>query len=172
VLIVIEIATAITMLGLGLYFWSCVKARKYLSQLLADESKLKQIITIMGKDAIIREAETVQPSGSSFGENIEVSLYSGIKAIDKTSNVLLVAVISLVVASYFMGSTYLIINDCIAIATYFFPIRESAKNRVVTDVQSAVLIIYKWNTIDLKKCRKYCTEHDKLKILYKLVNRL
>lgn len=170
--IAIEIIVAVGMFVLGLYFWNCIKARKFLSQLLANESELKEIITSLGKDAIIREAEHIQPPVDSGGEKIEVTLHSGIKAIDRLSNILLVAVVGLVVASYFLGSNYLIINDCIAFAAYFFPIRSSTKNRVIADVQNATVDIYKWKTVDSKKCKKYCIEHSELKNIYRIVNKL
>ena len=171
-LIAAEVIVAISMFVLGLYFWNCVKARKFLAQLLANESKLKEIITAKGKAAIVREAEHLEPPYDVYGEKIDVALRSGIKSIDKTSNILLVVIIGLVVASYFMGSNYLIINDCIALATYFFPIRTVDKNRVIAGVQSAALYIYKWNMMDSRKCKKYCTEKDDLKALCRIVRKL
>lgn len=154
----------------GNSFWSLLKAPFHLKTLLNNLQELERLIEFLDPIKLKDEAQQVEPVFGTFRENIELWHVAHMKNLNNSRNMTLLICITILVSSYFMGISYLVINSIIFLLPSVFPIVSSAKNNNATHIHTIILNIYKWNTIAPDSCNEYCTEiFPDYKYLYLIV---
>lgn len=168
--ITIEIILGFTVLGVSSAFWNCVKSPKFLAKLLSDYDELSKFYHYLGKEKIEQESEKVNPK-IDYSLNIAIWIQASISALDKTRNMLLVAIIGILAGSYFLGNIFLFINITLFIITAFPSISAPAQNNIFSDIHTIMLNVYKWNKVDHAECERYCNleKPEILKNIYRVV---
>lgn len=168
--IIIEIILGFILLVVSSGFWNCVKSPKFLAKTLGDYDELKKFFHHLGKEKIKQESEVVDPK-VGFSANIVLWIKASISALDKTRNMLLVAIIGIFIGSYFLGNIFLLINVVLFFIMFFPGISASAQNNIFSDIHTIMLNVYKWNKVNHAECEHFCnTEQPRiLKNIYKVV---
>lgn len=174
--IIIEIILGFVSLIMSYAFWNCVKSPKFFIRVANDFEELKKIYDHFGADQIRSESEKVRPmigdSSMGYSGNIAIWLQASLKALDKTRNMLLVITALLFVGSfYFLGGVFLTIEIILFIMMAFPEISPSAKNNMVSDIQTIMLNVHKWNRVNPEECKQFCANERRLYLsnIYRVV---
>jgi hypothetical protein len=175
--IVVEIVLGFILLSISFAFWNCVKSPKFLAKILGDYEELKRFYHYLGKEKIELESKKIEPlpfdenPNIGFQVNIALWIKASISALDKTRNMLFVAILGILIGSYFLGNAFLLINVLFFIVMAFPNISASAKNNIITDIHVLMVNVCKWNKIDHNECERFCNlEQPKiLKNIYTIV---
>jgi hypothetical protein len=172
--IIVEIVVALVLIALGTSFWSCVKSPRFMARTLADYDGLKTIFSFLDAEKIREETQNMEPVFGSYSNNIAMWLKSSISALDKTRNILLFFIVVIVAATYFLGTTFIIINIAIFLLLALAPIATSAQNNILSDVHTVLKNVYKWNAEDPVACKNFCTTEQPriLGNIYRLASEL
>ena len=168
----LEILLATLALFLGTSFWAVAKSPAHLRGVLGDIGELTRFVDFLGRDNLIKEAESVKPVFGSYLKNIQLFEKAHLIALNKTRNILSVLTILLIGASYFVGLTYMIINIAFFLLPVVREIPASAKDNNITHVHTVILNVYEWNKTDPGGCLAHCINDSGLKQIHCLVNKL
>jgi hypothetical protein len=92
-------------------FWSCLKAPKHLRHILAEPVELKRLIGLCGYDKLLADARKLSaPSFGTFGEIILLWDTAHYKSLSSTRNRLLFVVLTILVASCWLGAWYFAVS--------------------------------------------------------------
>jgi len=154
--IIIEIVLAFILLLVAPPFWDCIKSKQFFRTALSSYEVLKKYYNFIGKEKIKEESKVVDPK-VGFPANILFIMQVSDSSLDKTRNLLLMGVLVILIASYFFGFTFLIINVAIFFGMSLKKISAAAINNIYSDVHSLILNVYKWNQVDNIECKHFCT---------------
>src|SRR3990172_3656554 len=158
--IIIEVVLGIILISLSSSFWACIKSQKYLGKALSDYNELKKYFNFIGSEKIYQESQNVQPILGSYSNNMATWMKASFSALDKTRNMMLFFSIIVILASYFLGIEFLLINIVVFFLLSFSPLPASAKNNMISDVHTMFLNIYKWNSVEPVECKRFCTSEQ------------
>jgi hypothetical protein len=158
--IIIEVILGVILIGLAYSFWDCVKSPKFLDQLLANKNELKRIFDFIGIDDIYKESQNIQPVLGSFSNDMAIWMKASFKALDRVKYMTLLSSSVIILGSYFLSTSYILINIFLFLLLSLFPLTTSAKNNVVTDVHNLFLNVFKWNYSDPVECQTFCNEEQ------------
>ena len=156
--IIIEIILGLILAGVGSTFWNCVKSPKILGKLLDDYDELKRFYNnFLRKKQNWQEIEKDEPK-IGYYEEITCWMKASLFALDKARNMMLVVIIGIFIASYFLGSIFLFIN-IVLFAILLFPldrIHSSALANLFQDIHKIMFNVYKWNHVHHAECQHFC----------------
>ncbi|MGI0060306.1 MAG: hypothetical protein ACREBJ_11125, partial [Nitrosotalea sp.] len=177
--IVLEIILALVTLSIGSLFWNCVKSPIILGRLFTDYTEIKKLSQYLGKEKIINNPNLLN-KGIVFGNDslwFQTSIASWIKAsvstLDKIRNVLFLLAALVLILSFFLNHTFLIINLILFLVTLLpaNKIHKSALANLFQDIHVLMTHVYRWNIIDQSSCKSFCNIEQPrfLKNIYRVV---
>src|SRR5712692_9686919 len=168
----LEILLAILALILGTSFWAVAKSPVHLRSVLGDIGELTRFVDFLGRDNLIKEAESVKPVFGSYLKNILLFEKAHLIALNNTWNMLSVLTILLIGLSYFVGLIYMTVNIALFLLPVVREIPASAKDNNITHVHTVILNVYKWNKMAPGGCLEHCMNDSGLKQIHRMVNEL
>ena len=156
--IIVEVILAILSFGMGYAFWSCVKSPKFLGRTIANQEELEKYISFIGKDKIIEDVKKSEtpPRGLTHDALILITISSRIKATDSGRNVAGFIFLIVLIGSYFLSRTFVIINLICFFLMWLSKISASAQNNVFNDINSLIRNIYRWHQMEPENCQNFC----------------
>lgn len=175
--IIFEIILGILSLLLGNSFWGLYKSRKYFETYIVDMDKLKEYVSIYGKDKLINEYKQNLTIYNELSQDAEAKIRKKINANIKLAGdrkdligaIFLFLIILL--TSYFLKDYFVIINLVFFLLIKFLQINDTvAKGKVIVPIYSLIVNIYIWNQLQPDKCAIFCLkERPIFAVIYKTI---
>lgn len=170
--IIFEIIFAVVILLLGRHLWDCYKRDKFLGQVIVDESFLtgsisRNLLELENPPPKIALFVDRSPLGYSF--NVEAHLKADRIALRRVKTICIVVLITVVIASYYMGASYLVANIFLLLLIGFAPVSEQAKASALEHVLIVAIILHKWHRENPEECEVFVEEARVLRLLYNVV---
>jgi hypothetical protein len=150
--IVIEIILAFVMLIAGSLFWQLHKRGKYLLHAVHDEQLLSVIIS---REVLDNPPHIVIPIQSGFFNNIHAEIYSDSTSTKKMMIIIGLIAISILIGSYFLGASYIIINLIIFFLSSLAGVGKNARASVILHILDLAFILDKWHSENAKECEEW-----------------
>jgi hypothetical protein len=155
--ILLELLLVLIILFAGGSFWACLKAPRHLRNILSDPMELNRLIDHFGYDKLRADAQKVQaPPFGTFGDTITIWETAHYKSLSQTRNGLLVVVLVVLAASWWLGAWNLAASLLVFFSLGFAGLPASAKNNNADTLSSVMLNLIKWGQEDARACEGFC----------------
>jgi CheY-like chemotaxis protein len=155
--ILLELLFVLVILFAGAPFWPCLKTPRHLHNMLSDPVELKRLIDHAGYDKLLADAQKVQaPPLGTFGDTITVWETAHYQSLSQTRNGLLLVVLVVLAASWWLGIWYLAVSLLAFFTLGFAKLPPSAKNNNTDHLASVILNLIKWRREDESACEVFC----------------
>ena len=171
--IFIEALIAAALLFVGYSFWQLIKRDRYMKQVLATQSFLDTFIT---QELFINPPARVdmyaQKNSIGWFINIQTLLKSDGLTQRKMETTYLALVVFLLMGSYLLGVTFLIINLVLFLLVSYLRLSDPARVNALENLHCLALILHRWITENRPDCERWIQQTDSLRKIYLAVEKL
>jgi hypothetical protein len=168
--IIFEILLAVLMLFAGRSFWQLIKRGRFLKTVIKSKACLQKLISL---DRLQSQVSTNSPylQKNELGYDINIaSLLSSDRTTQRLVKLAFGSIVAiLLIASYYLGGIFFLINLMIFISLNLRPLSISAQRNTYDHVLTLAAILYKWRKEDAKKCDEWVAMAWSLKDIYAAV---
>ncbi len=171
--IFLEALIAAAVLFIGSSFWQLLKRDRYMSQVLTTQSFLDTFIT---QELFINPPARVElyarKNNIGWFVNIQTLLKSDRVTQRKMETIYFALVAFLLIGSYLLGVTFLIINLVLLLFLSYLPLSDPAKVNALENLHCLALILHRWTTEKTPECERWIQQTNSLRKIYLSVEKL